>query len=320
MCHLFFKLNDERQVKFLEKYLHLNICIFHEQYIKNSHTCKESGAHLRIYFWHFLINLNNNYLLKNCWSGPIKNVRVLIFKMLYFKKKKKNTWRYNYFLPVYQQSWRYDLQFEIGVWRTEIGNFVSFFALSPTKTPEKLEFWKNKKKYRRYHVTHVYQKPRWYDEWILKYKVTQTDFFVILSHFLPFYPLTTCKIKILKKWNTHLGIRSFYVCVPKIMFKWCIVFWDTECNRQKILSVWAFTPLTIWKIKIFKKWKNYLEISSFYTWVPHVNHFTDCILYCSQVMVLDVCFFFILGYFCPFALLAAQKIKIFWKWKHLEVS
>ena len=89
MCHLFFKLNDERQVKFLEKYLHLNICIFHEQYIKNSHTCKESGAHLRIYFWHFLINLNNNYLLKNCWSGPIKNVRVLIFKMLYLKKKKK---------------------------------------------------------------------------------------------------------------------------------------------------------------------------------------------------------------------------------------
>ena len=81
-----------------------------------------------------------------------------------------------------------------------------------------------------------------------------------------------------------------------------------------------FTPLTIWKIKIFKKWKKYLEKSSFYTWVPHVNHFTDCILYCSRVMVLDVCFFFILGYFCPFALLAAQKIKIFWKWKHLEVS
>ena len=26
---------------------------------------------------------------KNCWSGPIKNVRILIFTMLYLKKKKE---------------------------------------------------------------------------------------------------------------------------------------------------------------------------------------------------------------------------------------
>ena len=33
--------------------------------------------------------------LKNCWSGPIKNVKIFIFTLLYFffKKIKKNTWR-----------------------------------------------------------------------------------------------------------------------------------------------------------------------------------------------------------------------------------
>ena len=31
-------------------------------------------------------------------------------------------------------------------------------------------------------------------------------FFVILNHFLPFYPLTTQKIKTLKNWKKHLEI------------------------------------------------------------------------------------------------------------------
>ena len=60
-----------------------------------------------IYWW-----TSKNYSLKNCWSGPIKNVRILIFTMLYFlKKNKENTWSYRYFTPVYLKSWWYDLQF-----------------------------------------------------------------------------------------------------------------------------------------------------------------------------------------------------------------
>ena len=66
--------------------------------------------------------------LKNCWSGPIKNVRILIFT----KMIKQNTWRYHYFTPVYQKSWWYDLQFlRYRVWQTEIGNYESFSALRP---------------------------------------------------------------------------------------------------------------------------------------------------------------------------------------------
>ena len=34
--------------------------------IQKSDTCEEGGAHLRVSFWHLLMNLKNNYLLKNC--------------------------------------------------------------------------------------------------------------------------------------------------------------------------------------------------------------------------------------------------------------
>ena len=47
------------------------------------------GAHLRISVWHLLMNLKNNSLLNNCWSGTIKNVRILIFTLLYFFKTNK---------------------------------------------------------------------------------------------------------------------------------------------------------------------------------------------------------------------------------------
>ena len=48
--------------------------------------------------------------------------------------------------------------------------------------------------------------------------------------------------------------------------------WTMEHDRQNFLLFWTvfcpFTPLTTRKIKILKKWKNSLEILSFYTHVP----------------------------------------------------
>ena len=46
---------------------------------------------------------------------------------------------------------------------------------------------------------------------------------VILSHFCPFIPLTTRKIKILKKWKMYLEMSSFYRCVIKITVIWCML-------------------------------------------------------------------------------------------------
>ena len=115
-------------------------------------------------------------------------------------------------------------------------------------------------------------------------------------------------------------MSSFYTCVPKITIIWCMppeiwsatdtIFcqfgpgdiillhmctinedhmmygngsWELRHSRQ-FLSFWAnFSPLTlltIQQIKILKKWKNYLEILSFYTCVPQMT-----ITWC---MVLDI--------------------------------
>ena len=51
--------------------------------------------------------------------------------------------------------------------------------------------------------------------------------------FCPLTPLAAQKIKILKKWKKNLEISSFYICVPKIMIRWCTVpeIW-CETDRQ----------------------------------------------------------------------------------------
>ena len=50
---------------------------------------------------------------------------------------------------------------------------------------------------------------------------------------------------------------------------------DTEWDRHKFLSIWAilspFTRLMTQQIKILKKWKKHLEMSSFYTCVPKLT-------------------------------------------------
>ena len=51
----------------------------------------------------------------------------------------------------------------------------------------------------------------------------ECDYFSFWAIFCPFTSLIARKIKILKKWNKHLQISSFYIRVPKIMIRWCMV-------------------------------------------------------------------------------------------------
>ena len=93
------------------------------------------------------------------------------------------------------------------------------FALLPPYRPRKSTFWKNEKKntWRYYHFTNVYHKWQSYDVWFLRYRVQQTELFVILDQCFTLYsPLTTSKIRIKKKkkWKKCLEILSFYSCVP----------------------------------------------------------------------------------------------------------
>ena len=60
--------------------------------------------------------------------------------------------------------------------------------------------------WRYYHFTHKNHRSKSY-AWFLRYGVWQTELFLILDHFLPFYPsplpLTTQRIKIFKKWKKN---------------------------------------------------------------------------------------------------------------------
>ena len=95
-------------------------------------------------------------------------------------------------------------------------------------------------------------------------------------------------------------------------------FWDTVCDRHKYYFsfwaiFWSFTPLTALPMKISKKWKTGLQISSFYTSVPKI------MIICYTVPeiwhVSDVIVIFILGNFLPFYPSNIQKNQNFKKGK-----
>ena len=153
-----------------------------------------------------------------------------------------------------------------------------------------------------------------------------------MGHFLPFYiphpPLKTQEIRILKKWKKLLDISSFYTRVPKTIIIWGTapgIWSDTD---RMFLSFWSiffpFTPLTTDKIKILKKWKKHLEMSSFYTCVPKIM-IIWCIL--PKIWSARDKFFVILGHFLVFhttidprKLKFGKNIKNFWRFYLSQLS
>ena len=97
-----------------------------------------------------------------------------------------------------------------GLWdkRRNVQSFLSFWAipcpltlLTTQKIKIKKKQQKNKKNaWRYYRFTRVYHN-WWSYVWFLTYGELQTEFIIILDHFLPFMPLTIQEIKILKKWK-----------------------------------------------------------------------------------------------------------------------
>ena len=73
-------------------------------------------------------------------------------------------------------------------------------------------------------------------------------------------------MRILKKWKKLLEILSFYTCVPKTTIIWGTVpkIW----SETFFVILNHFLPFQEGYIKILKKWKNHLEMSSFYTSAP----------------------------------------------------
>ena len=149
-----------------------------------------------------------------------------------------------------------------------------------------------------------------YGSWNIKCK--GQIFLSFWAMLLPFDPPNNPKNQNLEKIKKFLKILSFYTCVPQ-MTTVMHGFWCIKHDRQDFLSFWAifcpFTPLTIQKIKILKKWKKLLEILSF-TQVHHKWQSYDIWFLRYQLQQTD--FFVIFGHVLP---LTAQKMKILWNWK-----
>ena len=192
-------------------------------------------------------------------------------------------------------------------------NFLSFWTVFlpfyPSNNPKNQKFEKMKKLPGRYHFIRVYHKWQSYDVWFLRYEARRTECFVILDHFLPFYPPNNQKNQNFEKTNKPpRDIIILHMCTINdnhMMYR----SWDMECDRQNFLSSWTvfcpFTALTTWKIKILQKWKKHLEILTFYTSVSQMT-----IIWCMVPEIWSVTdVIFILGYFLP-CYLTARKTKI----------
>ena len=129
------------------------------------------------------------FLLKKLLKWANKSNKYFdIYKNLKKENKiKKNTWRYHYFISMYQQSSWYDLRFlRYRMRQNQIGNCGSFFAFySPLLKTPKIRILKRMKKncWRYHHFTQVYQNLQSYEVQFLRCSVRQTKFFVILGHF-----------------------------------------------------------------------------------------------------------------------------------------
>ena len=140
------------------------------------YTCEEGGAHLRISFWHLLVN----------FEKPEKSE---FWKM----KKKKKCWRYH-FKHVHRKPQSYEVY---GSWDIEWDKiFLSFwtiFCSPPLSAPhlptQKIKISKKWKKHLGMSSFHTCTpKKQSYHVCLLWYGVQQTYFFVILGHFLLFFP------------------------------------------------------------------------------------------------------------------------------------
>ena len=106
-------------------------------------------------------------------------------------------------------------------WSMTVGIFChldQFFTFYPTNNPENQNFEKLKKKTPGgiviLHKCTINDNHKMYASGDMKH---DREFFVILGHFLPFYPPNKPKNLNFEKMKKTLEISSFYKSVPKIM-------------------------------------------------------------------------------------------------------
>ena len=174
-----------------------------------------------------------------------------------------------------------------------LGHFLPFY---PLKNPQNQNFekWKDLLEISWFYTC----VPKITIIWCTVPNMWDTEFFVILGHFLSFTtPLMIPKIKILKKkWKKCLDILHILhrhtINNNHMMYG----SWDKECDRQTFLSFWIvfcpFLPLKNPKIKILRNEKIcsgiiillVMKNSTYPDWFIHNN---TSIVSCSHCQVLS---------------------------------
>ena len=130
-----------------------------------------------------------------------------------------------------------------------------------------------KKKVWRYDLcTHVYQKWQSYDVWFLRYGAWQTEFFVILGHFLPFYLPNDPENQNFEMKKNLGDIIILNICTINDNH---MVYGSWDMEHKKIFCFGPFLtfyPTNNPKNQNFDKTKKkkHLEISSIYISVPKI--------------------------------------------------
>ena len=104
------------------------------------------------------------------------------------------------------------------IWKERFLSFWAIFCPLPPNNPENQKL-KKKNSWIYHHFTQMYHKWHSYDAWFLRYETWQTEFFVILGHFLSFYHTNNTKIQNLKKmkkstWKYHI----LHKCTKNLFF------------------------------------------------------------------------------------------------------
>ena len=178
----------------------LNMCTLNEDHMMYGSWDIRHNTQSFLLFWSIFCHLN----FLTTWK--IKNL-----KKRKKKKKKKKFWRYYHFTLVYHK-WHH----------------IKYASLLTTLHEKNFSSY--------YPFTYANQKLRSYDECFLRYKVWQNSlsFWAI---FCPFTPLTTRKIKILKKKKKMPGdIIILHKCTINDNH---VIYgsWDMKHDRQIILGL-----------------------------------------------------------------------------------
>ena len=122
----------------------------------------------------------------------------------------------------------------------------------------------------------MHHKLQSYDVWFFRYGAWRTEFFAILDQFSHFCPPNNPKKS--KFWKSEKNTWRYYHFTQMYQNSWHTLHcsWDTmpdRCNSYFLFwaILYSLTPITTQKLKISKKWKKRLEISSFYIRVTKIK-------------------------------------------------